>query len=195
MRLPDENPGGFSPVSVNWVAGVSGPLTGRCSRVVPPRSLSRALCGPPRFAPRSPVEASGLAPLVTGLPSGSSRPSGPVECHAGHRTGSCLPVECHAGHGNPSRPSVRRYASRVWICAGARCSSIVPRGAHWRACSSTARTASRHCARDEHRRRGKPTGGRSPVSRSAVGWGGVWRSSCVELTPNSPILPTEGRQE
>jgi hypothetical protein len=32
MTLPDENPGGFSPVSVNWVAGVSGPLTGHFVR-------------------------------------------------------------------------------------------------------------------------------------------------------------------
>jgi hypothetical protein len=112
MTLPDENPGGFSPVSVNWVAGVSGPLTAPCSRVVPPRSLSRAPCGRPRTARRSPVEASGLAPLVTGLASGSSRPPGPTECHGGQGTGPHPTVECHGGQGTGPHPTVECHGGQ-----------------------------------------------------------------------------------
>ena len=202
MTLPDEHPGGFSPVSVNWVAGVSGPLTGHlspfasrglpsvglapltapCSRVAPLSARSsRGPCGPPRTGRRSPVEASGLAPLVTGLASGSSRSSGPTECHGGQGTGS--------------RPSVRRHASCLFACARACCPSTVPRGARWRACPSTARTASRQRARDEHRRRGSSTEGSAPASRSAVGWGGTWRSRWTGTTPEASLLPTGGRQE
>jgi hypothetical protein len=209
MTLPDENPGGFSPVSVNWVAGVSGPLTAPCSRVVPPRSLSRAPCGRPRTARRSPVEASGLAPLVTGLASGSSRPSGPTECHGGQGTGSHPTIECHGGqgtgshptvecHGGPgthSRPSVRRHASCILACARACCSSIVTRGARWLAGLSDAKAASKKCARDEHRRRGSSTEGSAPASRSTVGWGGTWQSRWTGTVPGASLLPTEERQE
>jgi hypothetical protein len=230
MTLPDENPGGFSPVSVNWVAGVSGPLTGHlspfasrglpsvglapltapCSRVAPLSArLSRGPCGPPRTGRRSPVEASGLAPLVTGLASGSSRSSGPterhggqgtgshptVERHGGQGTGSHSTVECHGGQRTGSRPSVRRHASCLFACARACCPSTVPRGARWRACPSTARTASRQRARDEHRRRGSSTEGSAPASRSAVGWGGTWRSRWTGTTPEASLLPTGGRQE
>ena len=216
MTLPDENPGGFSPVSVNWVAGVSGPLTGHlspfasrglpsvglapltapCSRVAPLSArLSRGPCGPPRTGRRSPVEASGLAPLVTGLASGSSRSSGPTGCHGGQGTGSGPTVECHGGQGTGSGPSVRRHASCLFACARACCPSTVPRGARWRACPSTARTASRQRARDEHRRRGSSTGGSAPASRSAVGWGGTWRSRWTGAVPEASLLPTGGRQE